>query len=232
MTIAPDNPVERRLDRRKFVLGAAFLGTAVAGWARTPRTVEDYLGKDKLDDIIPKKFGAWSFVSASGLVTAPEDQMQRLLYSQLITRVYTAEGYSPIMMLLAQSASQTGVLQVHRPEVCYSAGGYALSPVVEHDIPIGGKRLRTNLLSASADGRTEHIIYWTRVGDHLPISWGQQRWAVAEDNMRGIIPDAVLARVSTILQDRDAATASIEKFTGDLLRAISPEARRVLIGPA
>ncbi|MCA1653831.1 MAG: exosortase-associated protein EpsI, V-type [Sphingomicrobium sp.] len=222
----------RRLDRRKFVLGAAFLGTAAAAYAREPRSVEDFLGKAKLDDIIPKQFGEWSFVSVSGLVTAPEDQLSRLLYSQLITRVYSAEGKPPIMMLVAQSASQTGVLQVHRPEVCYPASGYALSPVVEHDIPVGPKLLRTNLLAATADGKTEHIIYWTRIGNHLPVSWAEQRWAVAKDNLNGIIPDAVLARISVSEPDRAEATALIESFTRSLIGSLSPAARNVLIGGA
>ena len=225
-----DETAKDRLDRRKFLLGGAFLGSAALAYARTPRTVEDFLGKAKLDDIIPKHFTDWSFVSASGLVTAPEDQLSRLLYSQLLTRVYSAPGKLPIMMLAAQSASQTGVLQIHRPEVCYPAGGFQLSPVVEHDIPVGPLTLRTNQLSATADGRSEQIVYWTRIGKHLPISWSEQRWAVAQDNMKGIIPDAVLVRISVTTNDRDQALAVISDFTRSLLTSLSPLARKVLIG--
>ena len=219
-----------RLDRRKFLLGGAFLGSAALAYARTPRTVEDFLGKAKLDNIIPKQFGDWSFVTASGLVTAPEDQLSRLLYSQLLTRVYSAPGKPPIMMLAAQSASQTGVLQIHRPEVCYPAGGFQLSPVVEHDIPVGPLTLRTNQLTATADGRSEQIVYWTRIGRHLPISWSGQRWAVAQDNMRGIIPDAVLVRISVGTNDRDEAMAVIGGFTRSLIGSLAPLGRKVLIG--
>ncbi|WP_309612073.1 exosortase-associated protein EpsI, V-type [Sphingomonas sp.] len=219
-----------RLDRRKFLIGGAFLGAAALAYARTPRTVEDFLGKAKLDDIIPKHFADWSFVSASGLVTAPEDQLSRLLYSQLLTRVYSAPNQPSIMMLAAQSASQTGVLQIHRPEVCYPAGGFQLSPVIEHDIPVGPLMLRTNQLTATADGRSEQIVYWTRIGRHLPISWSEQRWAVAQDNMRGIIPDAVLVRISVSTNDRDEALAVIDGFTRSLIASLSPLARKVLIG--
>ena len=219
-----------RLDRRKFLIGGAFLGAAALAYARTPRTVEDFLGKAKLDDIIPKHLADWSFVSASGLVTAPEDQLSRLLYSQLLTRVYSAPNQPPIMMLAAQSASQTGVLQIHRPEVCYPAGGFQLSPVIEHDIPVGPLTLRTNQLTATADGRSEQIVYWTRIGRHLPISWSEQRWAVAQDNMKGIIPDAVLVRISVSTNDRDEALAVIDGFTRSLIASLSPLARKVLIG--
>lgn len=225
-----DDTDKQRLDRRKFLLGGAFLGSAALAYARTPRRVEDFLGKAKLDNIIPKTFADWSFVSASGLVTAPEDQLSRLLYSQLITRVYSAPGKLPIMMLAAQSASQTGVLQIHRPEVCYPAGGFTLSPVVEHDIAVGPLTLRTNQLTATSDSTSEQIVYWTRIGKHLPISWAEQRWAVAEDNMRGTIPDAVLVRISVTSNDRVQALAVISDFTRELLTSLSPVARRVLIG--
>ena len=134
------------------------------------------------------------------------------------------------MMLAAQSASQTGVLQIHRPEVCYPAGGFQLSPVVEHDIPVGPLTLRTNQLTATADGRSEQIVYWTRIGKHLPISWAEQRWAVAQDNMTGIIPDAVLVRISVSANDRGEALAVIGNFTKALISSLSPNARRVLIG--
>ena len=225
-----DGTDKDRLDRRKFLLSGAFLGSAALAYARTPRRVEDFLGKAKLDAIIPKHFGDWSFVSASGLVTAPEDQLSRLLYSQLLTRVYSATDKPPVMMLAAQSASQTGVLQIHRPEVCYPAGGFQLSPVIEHDIPVGPLTLRTNQLTATADGRSEQIVYWTRIGKHLPISWSEQRWAVAQDNMRGIIPDAVLVRISVSANDRDEALAVIGGFTRSLITSLSPLARKVLIG--
>ena len=229
MNGSDDHPGDHRLDRRKFLIGAAFAGSAAAAYARTPRTIEDALGKRKLEDIIPKKIGEWEFATASGLVTAPEDQLEKLLYSQLFTRVYTSPGKSPIMMLVAQSASQTGVLQIHRPEVCYPAGGYTISPVVEFDLPLRDGRLRTNQLTATADGLSEHIIYWTRIGQHMPISWAQQRLAVASDNLRGLIPDAVLARISTQHASRDVAMDQITGFVRVLIDALPDQNRRVLM---
>lgn len=226
---APDDTPPDRLDRRKFLLAAAFAGSAAAAYARTPSVIEDALGKGKLEDLIPKKIGNWEFVTASGLVTAPEDQLSQLLYSQLFTRVYASPGQPPIMMLVAQSARQTGVLQIHRPEVCYPAGGYTLSPVVEYDLPLKTGILRTNQLTASADGQHEHIVYWTRIGRHMPLSWGQQRLAIAEDNMRGIIPDAVLARLSVQHPNRNEAMAIISGFTRTLVDALPTNARRVLM---
>ena len=76
------------LTRRKFALGVAFASVAGVAAARQPTTNIDYLGKNKLDKVLPEKLGKWTFVSTSGLVVPPEDQLARALYSQLLTRVY------------------------------------------------------------------------------------------------------------------------------------------------
>src|SRR5881392_1588868 len=102
---------EPRVDRRKILLGLLFCSAAgLAAW-RQPNKHLDYLGNAKLDDIVPKTIGAWKFVAASGLVVPPEDQLSRAIYSQLLTRVYYDGVNPPVMLLIAQSGNQTGVLQ-------------------------------------------------------------------------------------------------------------------------
>ncbi len=218
-----------KLTRRKFALGALFVGASGVAAARQPSAKVDYLGKDKLEQVVPKQIGPWSFVSASGLVVPPEDQLSQATYSQLLTRVYTDGQAPPVMLLVAQSASQTGILQIHRPEFCYSAGGYALSPSELHMVQLPSGPLPALSIAATANGRTEQIVYWTRIGDHLPTSWRAQRIAVALDNLRGIIPDATMVRVSMVSNDRSAALATIDSFVQALVQSVSPRVRPVLI---
>jgi EpsI family protein len=218
------------LTRRKFALGIAFASVAGIAAARQPTKNVDYLGKNKLDKILPEKLGKWTFVSSSGLVVPPEDQLSQALYSQLLTRVYTTESGAPIMLLVAQSASQTGILQIHRPEFCYTAGGYDLSPSSPHAVNLGSSKIPALSISASILGKTEQIVYWTRIGEHLPLSWRQQRMAVAMDNLRGIIPDAVMVRVSTYGNDKAAALAEVDDFIRAMMVSIAPQVRRIFIG--
>jgi len=219
----------QNLTRRKFALGLAFAGAAGVAAARLPNTHIDYLGKNKLEQVLPERIGPWNFVSSSGLVVPPEDQLSRALYSQLLTRVYSAADRLPIMLLVAQSGSQTGILQIHRPEICYNAGGYALSSVEPHLVKLPRGGIPTMSLSATNQGRTEQIAYWTRIGNHMPTSWRQQRLAVAMDNLKRLIPDAVMVRVSTISNDREAALASIDEFIVTMLGSLTPELRRVFV---
>ena len=67
-------------------------------------------------------------------------------------------------------------------------------------LPWGG--LPTLSMSATSDMRTEQLIYWTRVGEHLPSNWREQRMVVAMDNLRRVIPDAIMVRVSTYGSDK------------------------------
>jgi EpsI family protein len=217
------------LTRRKFALGIAFAGAAGIAAARQPGIRVDYLGKEKLERVLPEKIGRWTYISSSGLVIPPEDQLSRALYSQLLTRVYGAEDGSSMMVLVAHSGSQTGILQIHRPEICYNAGGYALSDVEPHVVRLPSGAIPTMSMAATNGARNEQLVYWTRIGNHMPTSWRQQRMAVAIDNLRGRIPDAVMVRVSTISNNRNAALQSIDEFIGAMLASMKPDVRRVFI---
>jgi len=218
-----------RTDRRKFLLGLLFCSAAgVAAW-RQPRTRIDYLGAQKLDDIVPKTIGPWNFVAASGLVIPPEDEFEKTLYSNMLTRVYSDGQSTPIMLLIAQNGSQTGFLQVHRPEFCYTAGGYKISAVTPHPINLGSRQLTASRMDATVGGPTEHVVYWTRIGNTVPTSWAQQKIVVAKQNLEGIIPDAILIRVSTINNDAAAAMAAMDQFVRTMLQSIPQSKRPIFI---
>lgn len=225
-----DRFTQPETERRKFLLGLAFgAAAAVAAW-RQPRIRVDYLGKRKLDDIVPKTLGKWKYVSSSGLVVPPEDELEKTLYSNLLTRVYSDGHGPPLMLLLAENGSQTGFLQVHRPEICYAAGGYRISAVSPHPIAIGAKSVPANSMRAEASGgSTEHVVYWTRIGDQIPPSWTAQKISVAEQNLRGIVPDAILVRVSTVNNDESAAMTAIDDFIRALLGSVDHGMRSVFI---
>lgn len=216
-------------NRRGFIVGGALLATAGAAWALEPHERVDVLGKRKLEELLPEKLGPWRFHSNSGLVVPPSDQLSDQLYSQLLNRVYVAPETTPIMILVAQSASQTGILQVHRPEVCYPAGGYQLSPRHTVDLPLSSGTLRTTAFTATAASRIEHMIYWTRVGSAMPTTWAEQRWAVARANINGQLPDAVLVRISTLSSEREASFALLKKFASTLVSQLPASTRNVLI---
>jgi EpsI family protein len=133
------------------------------------------------------------------------------------------------MLLVAYGGSQGGVIQVHRPEVCYPAGGYRLTRIEPHMTALAPSvDVPTRFIKAESDVRTEQIVYWTRLGSHFPRTWAEQRVAVLEENLVGNIPDGVLVRLSTL------ATGPVEGlldgFARSLYRSVGPRMREVLVG--
>ena len=218
------------LSRREIVTGLLMLSAAGVAAARKPDHPLNYLGSHKLDDVVPMSIGRWNFVANSGVVVPPNDQLQLMLYSQQLTRVYSNGTDPNVMLLIAYSASQTGFLQVHRPEFCYTAGGYSLSDPRLHEVSLNpSKTFRANTLNATRDGQVERLLYWTRIGNHIPPSWMQQKLTVAEENLQKIIPDAVLVRVSMISPNEEQATRTMDEFVREMIASVAPPMRRVFI---
>ncbi|WP_133365829.1 exosortase-associated protein EpsI, V-type [Qipengyuania sediminis] len=219
------------LDRRKVLLGLGLAAMSGIAQARMPKPVVPRISKDRFTALVPKHVGDFTFDSESGLVLPPSDALSDRLYDNLVTRTYTNRAGQTVMLLIAYNNKQDGVLQIHRPETCYPAGGYELSEVRPIEVPITtAKALPAQVFAANSDERNEVVLYWTRVGERYPRRWHEQRWAVAEANLQGIVPDGVLARVSAIGNDKGAITPMLSGFVRDLHHASGDHARRLLFG--
>lgn len=231
MVDTPLRSAVRALDRRKVLVGLSLVAASGIAQARLPQPVVPRVAQDRFDALIPKQIGGFRFNSESGLVLPPSDAMSDRLYDNLVTRTYSNPAGETVMLLIAYNNKQDGVLQIHRPEICYPAGGFALSAVEPIAVPMAaGRSLPAQVFSAASEVRNEVVVYWTRVGDAYPRRWFEQRWAVAEANLRGIVPDGVLARVSMISNDTSAATPLLQGFIRDMHQASGTQARKLLFG--
>lgn len=219
----------RGLDRRKVVAGLGLVGLAGVLQARQPVPYAPRVPQETLEKMIPNQVGRFAFETSSGFVLPPSDALSSRLYDSLITRAYVNPKGEVAMFLIAYNNRQDGVLQIHRPEVCYPAGGFVLSPVQSIDIPLpSGRELPAQIFAAKGEQRNEVVTYWTRVGDEFPRQWSEQRLAVARDNLRGYIPDGALVRLSTIANDAASVKPMLEGFIADFFRASPPRLRNLL----
>lgn len=219
----------RLLSRRNMLLGVALIGASAVGYARQPRPIVKPLPRDGLDTLIPKRIGPWSFLTVSGLVLPPDDNSDRV-YDQVLTRMYTAPGLPPIALLLAYSSVQNGLLQLHRPEICYPASGFKLSGTEPGRIPLPDRTIDVRRFSASGVQRKERVLYWTRLGREMPLDWLNQRLAVVRANLRGEIPDGMLVRVSAPYTGSTSVDPVLNLFVRDLAGALKPVGRRLVFG--
>ena len=130
------------------------------------------------------------------------------------------------------SASQSDRLQLHHPEVCYTAQGFRVTKPVTSNFAWdpAGKPIPLTRLVAVREGRTEPIAYWMRIGYDVTNSNLARNALKLQYGLRGWIPDGALFRVSTLNVPAEQAPAVEEKFIRDLLQAVPPETRAFIIG--
>lgn len=219
--------------RRQLLLGGAMLATAGIAYVRTPQSSVMSLKPEELERVTPKTIGPWSYEGASGLVLPPPDALADELYDQQLARVYGAPNEPPIMLAIAYGSSQDGMIQVHRPEVCYPASGYALSPPQDTSFSAGrGVELGVRQFTATRSPRVERILYWVRIGSDYTRDWTDQRLAVVRANLAGMVPDGVLVRLSVIGLDDGRADALLRSFATQMIAALNPRGRQILLGQA
>jgi EpsI family protein len=216
------------LSRRHILIGGALAAASCVAFARQPRVDSPLIKTSTFETWVPANFGEWSLAGSSGVVLPPPDSLSARLYDNLVTRVYSAPA-GDVMMLLAYNNRQDGVLQVHRPEVCYPTGGFVLSETKRLPVSALGRSIPSNVFTATNADRTEQVIYFTRLGRYYPRSWAEQRIAVVEENLAGRIPDGVLLRVSVLSADRNEAVDRLRRFIEGFAAAANPSLQKLLI---
>jgi EpsI family protein len=219
------------MNRRFLIGGVLCAGAAVLAQELKPHRYVSLLQQAKLDDLVPRRFGAWTSEDVGDpLALNAPGTLSAKLYNQLVTRAYSNPSGQRILMLLAYGERQSDELQLHRPETCYPAFGFqllrneptmiGLSPTVS---------LPARELLAKSDQQEERVVYWTRLGESFPASKGEQRRARFHDALSGIVPDGVLCRFSTP-EDAAGSWNALQKFLRELIAATGPRGLRVLIG--
>lgn len=221
------------IHRRDLLLGLPLLAAAGGAFALTPRKRLNLLGDKELEKMVPLTIGSWH-VTPSNAVILPEPTEGSLadqLYSQTVSRLYLSDTELPVMLVIAYGDTQSDQLQLHRPEVCYSAVGFEISASEKVAIPVAPPHtLPVRQLVATSNDRTEPILYWTRIGDFLPASGNEQRLLKLRTEMQGYVADGVLVRLSTVAEPTPETFATLQRFTKAMLFATNPAGLPALIG--
>ena len=221
------------IGRRELLLGLPLLLAAGGAMALKPRHRLNLLDGGKLEDLVPLDIGSW-YVTPSNAVILPEAAKGSLadqLYNQTVSRLYLSDSELPIMLVIAYGDTQSDQLQLHRPEVCYTAFGFQISSSEKVEVPLrSGGVLPARELVATSNDRVEPILYWTRIGDYLPQSGNQQRYLKLKTEMGGFVADGVLVRISTVAPPTPETFATLQKFAEAMLSATNPAGLPALIG--
>jgi EpsI family protein len=219
--------------RRDILIGAACAAAAGTSFALEPRRRVTLLGRQKMADIVPRAFGAWASQDVSDLVKPLEPgSLAARLYGEEVARRYVnSASQAAVDVMLAHGDSQTDELQLHRPEVCYPAVGYAIVSSAARPVPLpGGVAVPARRLVANSPDRREHIVYWTRLGEFFPVNGSQQRLDQLKTALGGYVADGLLARFSVEGSDSQAAFGALQAFIRAMIVSTAASDRAALIG--
>ena len=207
--------------RIKAVLVLVLMLLAFAGaQAWRPHTrLADTRPKVDLETLFPKTFADWTVDDRMpGQLVSPDTlAMLNKIYNQTLSRTYLNSKGDRIMLSVAYGGDQSDASRAHRPEVCYPAQGFELLSSQNTQLNLGTHPLPVRQLVAKLGNRSEPITYWITVGERITITGTEQKLAQLSYSIRGVIPDGMLVRVSSI--DPDSAAA--HHLQGGFVRAMA-----------
>ncbi len=220
-------------DRRRAIQLVAAMGATagLASWLRPSLNRNGDVSGTSLEGLLPDRVDEWNLDGdGASFVRAVERGRQTALYDQVLERTFQSSGGQRIMLSLAYLGAQSSDIQLHRPEVCYRAGGFRIGELRHSQLRIEDRSLSVTRLVAEMPGRREPITYWTVVdgvpsGTVVPPWWVRLQRALQRRDTQG-----VLVRVSSIDPMPERAFGVHELFVRDLVRAMAPVSRDFVLG--
>ncbi len=221
-----------KAERRALVAGLGLLLAAGAGATPRRRLAEELPPLD-LEAKVPRRFGSWALDREIAPVLPAPDVQDSLdkLYNSVFSRTYVDGTGRRMMFLVAYGADQADRMTLaHLPEACYSTQGFDVLPTTTASMQLEGRGFQVARLRTRKGARVEPVTYWTTVGDYALIDEVSRRWARARYSLRGIIPDGMLVRVSSLDSDETKAFDLQASFVEQLFSGLPTPTRARLFG--
>ncbi len=188
--------------------------------------------KVDLETLFPKVFADWAVDDRMPVQLVSPDTLAILnkIYNQTLSRTYVNRLGDRIMLSVAYGGDQSDGTKAHRPDACYPAQGFQVRADQDASVSIDDRRVPARKLVAQMGGRIEPITYWVVVGDRVALGGTRQKLAQLTYSTRGVIPDGMLVRVSSIDSDVPRAYTLQEHFIRDIARAINPAEKSRVFG--
>lgn len=218
--------------RAVWVLLAIALGAGLTHFLTPTVHMADKFGKPDLETLFPKVFGDWKVDASSGIIQPSPDTQALLdsIYNQTLTRTYmNPQGYR-IMLSVAYGGDQSDATRAHLPEVCYPAQGFQITNNKSGQLLLASRPVSSRLLMAKMGRRNEPITYWLIVGDEVSNTRTEQKLTRFRLGLKGLIPDGMLVRVSSIDADEAHGHQMQAQFLNQMALAFPEETRNRVFG--
>ncbi len=217
------------LSRRAVIIGGGLAATAAGAYVVTPRRVYQDLSHLDLTRLFPSSLGPWSGAPA-GLDVVPD--VDGLRQEQIFSRIYSAFGHTPVMLVVSYHGPSTSDIKAHPPEVCYAASGFAIENLQPVDLDLGAPQpVQAQAFTGRRAERIEQVLYVTRVGRYFPRGITEERRAVLREAAQGVVADGVVFRLSSIEPSLGRAIPALAAFAQTFVQGAGAEGRAAILGP-
>lgn len=224
-----------RITLRALVFALLMASAVAVAWVWRPHTfLADQRPRIDLETLVPQRIGEW-IIDPSIIPLQPAPDLQKVIaetYDQTLSRTYRNPAGERIMLSMAYGRNQHEGMNTHRPEICYPGQGFPIVPGSPQlsAVNFNGQPIKVTKLVASTGSRNEPITYWLIVGDEITTYGSGHKLATLKYGLRGVIPDGMLIRISSINRDNAQAFALQAAFIDSMLGSIAPANRVALLG--
>ncbi len=218
---------------RNFILLALMLAASGLAMALRPtHKIADQGPKVELETMIPRAFADWREepLSSAQIVDPQQQELIDKIYNQTLTRTYVNSNGYRVMLSIAYGSDQSDSMQVHKPEVCYPAQGFSLLSKQVGSLALNNGAVPVTRILAVLGQRSEPVTYWTTIGDRVVQGGINKKLIEMTYGLTGKIPDGMLIRVSSIDPETNRAYEIQNRFSAQMLDALTPEYRKRLTG--
>lgn len=226
---------------KNTILFIVLLATSVIAYLLTPTEILNPPLSQPLAELTPRAFGDWKELPTNNvqvdLVPRKDGQPNKFgPYDDSLLRTYQNSKGQVVMLALAYGRTQRQEVKIHRPELCYVAQGFLAKQLKETNFGNFNNLSSTSVIGknmiAEGPDRTEAVSYWIRIGDEYSKNAWQTRLHILKLGLSGNVPDGILVRVSTFLNNEDNikdAWVLNSVFMHELVIYASPELKRLLV---
>lgn len=188
---------------------------------------------DALEVLVPMRFGNWHVDSTAAVVPVSSNAALKAAaaYTQTLERVYVDGNGRRIMLSIVHGRRQAEERwQIHRPEYCYMAQGFAVRESADEELATAGGTLPLRRLQTERPGRSEAVSYWLTVGEEAALPGLSRKLAQLRQRLTKAEPEGMLVRVSSLDIASPVARALHDRFIADLFAGLPDSAARRLFG--
>jgi EpsI family protein len=220
--------------RIKAVLALLLMAgaAATAMILRPTQYLADMRPKVELKMLFPAVVGDWR-VDTRGpvqLISPTQEALISKIYTDTLDRIYVNSAGERIMLSVAYGGDQSDATRAHRPEVCYPAQGFQIKSSRKVGLDVGDRAVSARFLESQLGARHEPLTYWIATADITTTSGAEQKLAQIRYGLKGLIPDGMLVRVSSIDKDTEHAYQVQLDFIRALAAAVDPDVRSRIFG--